>query len=153
MSECERPTDQNCGEMKLPARSLVRMLWVLTFAVSVYALSLAVKIWTLDALPSGAEGGFISVTAAIFGILITGVFVFMTFRIDRGARIEARAVAEEEAKKRLGDIQVETRETSERFTVRVAERLRESTEAVLRRRNENLDCQIRPVTLEDGRRD
>ena len=31
---------------------------------------------------------------ALFGVLMTGIFVFMTFRIDRGARHEAKSQAE-----------------------------------------------------------
>ena len=157
--------DQHRDEVEFPARSLLKMLWVLTVAISVYALSIGAKIWTLKTLPSGAEGGFVSVIAAIFGILITGVFVFMTFRIDRGARIEARATAEKEVERRLGNVEkdavaaarrvlsaelAETKNASERFSVTIANKLRTETEAVLERRNNNLVHEIRPLTQEDG---
>lgn len=35
----------------------------------------------------------------MFGVLITGIFIFMTFRIDRGAQSEARRTAEEVAER------------------------------------------------------
>ena len=48
---------------------------------------------------SGAVGGAPTVSVpdviTLFGVLITGLFVFMTFRIDRGARYEAQAAAQE----------------------------------------------------------
>lgn len=53
----------------------------------------------------GAGGGdrwhtaFFTVFIGLFGVLITGLFVFMAFRIDRGARWEAQQVAEREVKR------------------------------------------------------
>ena len=58
---------------------------------------IAKRIW-FDGIPSdGGDAGFVAVTVAIFGILITGIFVFMTFRIDRGAIIEDHRTAKSEA--------------------------------------------------------
>ena len=61
---------------------------------------------------------------ALFGVLITGLFVFMTFRIDRGARYEAQAVAQkaitqarEEARKAAKE---EARKTAEEEARKVA---------------------------------
>ena len=41
---------------------------------------------------------FFTVLIGLFGVLITGLFVFMAFRIDRGAKWEAQQVAEKAAK-------------------------------------------------------
>ena len=48
---------------------------------------------------SGAwHTAFFTVLIGLFGVLITGLFVFMAFRIDRGAKWEAQQVAEKAAK-------------------------------------------------------
>lgn len=48
-----------------------------------------------DERPQGRDPTyFLSSVTTLFGVLITGLFVFMTFRIDSGARSEARKVAE-----------------------------------------------------------
>ena len=53
--------------------------------------------------PTHEHGDFAAIIAAIFGILITGVFIFMTFRIDHGAKLEARSTALAEAKSVLAE--------------------------------------------------
>ena len=47
-------------------------------------------------------GPMFSVLIGITSMTITGIFVFMTFRIDRGARAEAREVAKEVAQEEAG---------------------------------------------------
>lgn len=142
MAEKPKPQDLN----RLPAYmwtllgALCVVLGVSTLAVLEYALAIADKIRDGAQVPAGAESGFIAVTAAIFGILITGVFVFMTFRIDRGAVIEARLTAEREAERVLAGARraaknaaekaiqrklSEAREGSEEFSVTITNRLRE----------------------------
>lgn len=53
--------------------------------------------------PTTAPDYFVPFMVTIVGVLITGVFVFATFRIDRGAREEARTVAEEAIRDALSD--------------------------------------------------
>ena len=83
--------------MKWFEEMLCIMLVLLTLAICTIAFSTAVKIGNADQFSSGALGGFVAVIVALFGLLITGVFVFMTFRIDRGAIFEARSTAKREA--------------------------------------------------------
>ena len=79
-------------------RSLLRLLWTLVVAICALAF-----LWGFaDAVPNfkvhgGEFGIFVSLVLVTFSILITGIFVFMTFRIDRGARLEAATVANETA--------------------------------------------------------
>ena len=58
---------------------------------------------------------------SIFAVLITGIFVFMAFRIDRGARWEARHVAEEVSAGAATD----AKERTIYAATRCAERLRQ----------------------------
>ena len=44
------------------------------------------------------KGDGVTPVVTLFGVLITGVFVFMTLRIESGARKEAQAVAQTEAR-------------------------------------------------------
>ena len=67
------------------------------------ALSIAMIVLVFKAV-NGGDGGrwdtaFFTVFIGLFGVLITGLFVFMAFRIDRGARWEAQQVAEKVAKR------------------------------------------------------
>ena len=95
--------------IQLP-EDMKRLLWVLfgvlglsTLAISAYAAAIAIQILKSGTFPDGANVSFLAVIAATFGVLITGVFVFMTFRIDRGAVIEARRTAQKEADRLLQD--------------------------------------------------
>ena len=51
-----------------------------------------------------------AVLIALFGVMITGIFVFMTFRIDRGARNEALAIAQKNLKKMRSNVQKAVKE-------------------------------------------
>ena len=50
---------------------------------------------------------FLGAIIAMFGILMTGIFVFMTLRIDRGARAEARAEAQQAVEETLAGVRSE----------------------------------------------
>lgn len=88
--------------------------WKAQFAALLIVLALATFLIVLPVLVVrvlDTEYAFSSETdlwAAMIAILlglttmtVSGVFVFMTFRIDRGARLEARETAREEAKKAM----------------------------------------------------
>lgn len=62
---------------------------------------------------------WLSSVVTLFGVLITGLFVFMTFRIDRGARYEAQAVAQEA----ITEARREAREAAERIAVEEARKI------------------------------
>ena len=95
--------------MKWLAGVLYAVLVLSTLAICYYAGAIGTTIW-LEGFPErGGDGGFAAVIAAIFGILITGVFIFMTFRIDRGAITEARSEAHRTAKEEADLILEETR--------------------------------------------
>ena len=88
--------------------------WQAQFAALLFALAIAAFLIVLPVLVVrvlDAEYAFSSESdlwAAMIAILlglttmtVSGVFVFMTFRIDRGARLEAQKTAEKEAKKAM----------------------------------------------------
>lgn len=168
--------DQLSTEMKWLVRGLCVTLALSMAAIVFYALAMSCRILKGQPLPPGADAGFIAVTAALFGILITGVFVFMTFRIDRGAIIEARSTAEREAQRVMDEAKQvlntatekartvakeaieeaktqmldDAKQASESFALDVANRLRERTIEVLRRRNPNADRGIPRLGIGDG---
>ena len=72
------------------------LLCLVTVAVSTAMIALVF-------MARGSDGGdwhtaFSTVSIGLFGVLITGLFVFMAFRIDRGARWEAQRVAKKAVK-------------------------------------------------------
>lgn len=82
--------------------------WVVAIVLVVITAALSFAMFTLvsDARYVKTENGewvdewvmaFFTVLIGLFGMLITGLFVFMAFRIDRGARWEAQRVAKEAA--------------------------------------------------------
>ena len=64
-----------------------------------------------DASPrtDGWQTGLMALSIALFGILITGVFVFMTFRIESGAQRAAQFEADHSVDKRMEEILQEAR--------------------------------------------
>ena len=85
------------------------------------------------------KGDAVTPVVTLFGVLITGIFVFMTLRIESGARKEAQAVAQTEARfqadaaarraasseaKRVAEI--EARNTAEEIASTVARDVAES---------------------------
>jgi len=48
-------------------------------------------------------GPLLAILLTLFGFLITGIFIFMTFRIDRGAKQEATETARREIKQAIAD--------------------------------------------------
>ena len=93
------------------------------------ALSTAMFVLVLDANQGTTRGNgrwemaFFTVLIGLFGVLITGLFVFMAFRIDRGAKSEAQRVAEKVAEK-------------------VAERAAEDAERIVRERAEEVAKEV-----------
>ena len=75
------------------ASSLRGVVWTLTLALCAYiAFAVYHKAEHGLDLDSGSSE-LVTIVLTIFAVLITGVFIFTTFRIDRGARFEASAVA------------------------------------------------------------
>lgn len=81
------------------------MLGLITAAISSAMFVLVFSLGGDGGNVDGAGGGdrwhtaFFTVFIGLFGVLITGLFVFMAFRIDRGARWEAQQVAEREVER------------------------------------------------------
>ena len=111
-----RPTrDGNTSNSNSKTRDDIRPWpWWAQFAALLFVLTIAAFLIVLPVLVVrvlDTEYAFSSETdlwAAMIAILlglttmtVSGVFVFMTFRIDRGARLEAKKEAEKEAKKAL----------------------------------------------------
>ena len=80
-------------------------IFVLSFTLSSVMAALGVRLLQANRNPAtplhdkpgdvlgGFHAGMLTASIALFGILVTGVFVFMSLRIDRGARQEATTVA------------------------------------------------------------
>lgn len=81
------------------ANTFCGVLWAVTVVLCVYVgfRILATYQHQTVNLQGDGIGPFVAIVVAIFGILITGIFVFTTFRIDRGARLEAASIAHETA--------------------------------------------------------
>ena len=56
---------------------------------------------------------FFTVLMGLFGVLITGLFVFMAFRIDHGAKLEAQRIAMEAAQKAAEEARSAARKRAE----------------------------------------
>ena len=77
-------------------KKLIATFLTLITLASCGALIALVVAGFIRGLGSGEwDGSLTAVLITVVGVLITGIFVFMAFRIDRGARAEARQVAEE----------------------------------------------------------
>lgn len=104
-----------------------KVLATVLFSVLVLVLCGSVLLSTYASLSSPQPPTEVLWTSllTIFGILITGIFVFMTLRIDSGAIKEAQAVAQAEARRQAEFVAKfvapqEAREVAEREGVRVA---------------------------------
>lgn len=88
LHENDIPLVDRPGFQKLVAA----LLCLVTATVSIAMIALVLMAW----LGVGADWhtAFSTVSIGLFGVLITGLFVFMAFRIDRGAKWEAQQVAE-----------------------------------------------------------
>ena len=178
----DKPNSQ--APIELP-KDMKQLLWVLfgvlglsTLAIFTYAVAIAIRILMPCTFPDGANVSFLAVIASTVGILITGVFVFMTFRIDRGAVIEARRTAEQEAKRvaeqeakqvlegvkenaekaareaiKSDEQQIlqKASDAAEDFAVKIANELRRRTVDRLRDRNADVGADIKTLTRKDGR--
>ena len=88
------------------------------------ALSIAMIVLVFEAV-NGGDGGrwdtaFFTVFIGLFGVLITGLFVFMAFRIDRGARWEAQQVAQQVAEREVERAAKAARSTARKRAGKVA---------------------------------
>lgn len=83
----------------------------------------------------------------LFGILMTGIFIFMTFRIEHGAKIAAR----EEARNVAEPVVRDATEKIQALEAQVTERL-EQAEAAATKRIEALEAQVKETTIEAGER-
>ena len=83
----------------------VVVLSIATMSLAVIAVMASLVRYTVSGAPRGPaiessswQVAFFSATIALFGVLMAGLFVYMSFRVDRGARqaaeAEARRVAE-----------------------------------------------------------
>ena len=83
--------------MKVLFVAVILMIVLLSLSTLVYSIVLAYGLAT--GVEMSGSGGFGAVAVTSLGILIAGVFFFMTFRIDRAAALEARRAAKEEVQK------------------------------------------------------
>ena len=77
--------------------AVVAMLLAALFLIGLPYFVMSAENWRnpgTAAAPSGAWTAMIPVLIGLTTMTISGIFVFMTFRIDRGARAEARDTAE-----------------------------------------------------------
>ena len=84
------------GEMphsQLFARTFSFVLIALTVALVAYVAVVSIAMLDADSNTPVPDSGVSALVIALFAILITGIVVFMTFRIDRDAKREARDTA------------------------------------------------------------
>ena len=98
-----RPAKRAPGEWPWWAQfslALFAMILAALFLIGLpYSVMIAVAERSVNPGAAGAWAAMIPVLIGFTTMTISGIFVFMTFRIDRGAKAEARAEARVEAKK------------------------------------------------------
>ena len=102
----DMPLVDRPGFQKLVAALLVLITVTICSAMFVLVMEAVNGVEAVKAVDGGSSGdsdgawhtAFFTVLIGLFGVLITGLFVFMAFRIDRGAKWEAQQVAKKAAK-------------------------------------------------------
>lgn len=112
-------------EDKVPLFDTRGFQWVVAIMLILVTviLSGSILLVVVAALVDGGshwDTAFFTVLIGLFGLLISGLFVFMAFRIDRGARWEAQRVAGEVAQDVAGKAAREARSTARKRAGRVA---------------------------------
>lgn len=102
--------------------------WVVASVLVLITAALSVAMFTLvsDAKDAKAYNGewvmaFFTVLMGLFGVLITGLFVFMAFRIDRGAKLEAQRAAMEAAQRAAKGARSAARKRAEKVAAKMAQ--------------------------------
>lgn len=88
---------------------------------------------------------------AMFGILITGIFVFMAIRIDRGAKEEARHVANASVKRVENEAKIgveEARNAAEKEVHDLSEKMNKVFEELKEEANRNVECRFKKLREE-----
>ena len=111
----------------------------------------------------GAAEAWTAMVPALLGLTtmtISGIFVFMTFRIDRGAKAEARAAAEKIAKKSVDNIfknpgvDSEAQKWRNAVVKEMDQRLKEMDQHMEARENkfvDKMDQQIKEMEAREGK--
>lgn len=98
--------DSQKDDMPLVDRPGFQKLVAALLVLITVTICSAMFVLVVEAVNGGSSGdsdgawhtAFFTVLIGLFGVLITGLFVFMAFRIDRGAKWEAQQVAKKAAK-------------------------------------------------------
>lgn len=126
-------------------RTFTGVLWLTTISLCLYVGVTIVAFLDGRALPGDGLGTLVVMVVAIFGVLVTGLFVFMTFRIDRGAKLEAGDVASITATEVAAKIAEDAKEIARKQATDTAKRSvaqhvsREAGPALQRAVDERLD--------------
>ena len=118
-----------------------QILVTVLFAILVLVLC---AVLILLVIPAGEVGAATPVIVTLFGVLITGVFVFMTLRIESGARKEAQAVAQTEARYQA-DLAATAAASTEARRVAEIEAVREAARVAREVAQEEFDRILRAV--------
>ncbi len=134
----ENRVDKNEGLLdEGPHSNLFAWTFVITLITPTGAVLLYVAVFSIAILDGSTntpvpESGMSALVVALFATLITGIVVFMTFRIDRDAKREARETANEIALEVTKDVKKTVRKSVKRAqdAVQKAEEARDyATEA------------------------
>ena len=117
-----------------------QILVTVLFAILVLVLC---TVLVLLVIP-GEAGAATPVIVTLFGVLITGIFVFMTLRIESGARKEAQAVAQTEARYQA-DLAATAAASTEARRVAEIEAVREAARVAREVAQEEFDRILRAV--------
>ena len=117
MAKGKRENSESSANTPSPVAASGEWPWWAQFFLALFAMVLGalfliglpyVMIAAFDrAENQGAVEAWTAMVPTLLGLTtmtISGIFVFMTFRIDRGARAEARTMAEKIAKKRVQEV-------------------------------------------------
>lgn len=90
---------------------------------------------------------FFTTLITLFGILITGIFIFMTFRIEHGAKIEAREEARNVARERVDTFVLKAEQDIQVFKDQAIEHLKQA-ETAATKKIQSLDVQLKDHATE-----
>ena len=95
-AEAEDASENHASESSTRQDRLEGRVVEIFVGISMFLITIALcLVLIMPLFVGGAPTVSVPEVITLFGVLITGLFVFMTFRIDRGARYEAEAAAQE----------------------------------------------------------
>ena len=102
----DKPTDDDVRQWPWPVQFVTLLIVLVVATILIILPVLVVRVLGDEyAFSSGTDlwTAMIAILLGLTTMTVSGVFVFMTFRIDRGARLEAQKIAKKETNKAMED--------------------------------------------------